>query len=296
VTDPLIQAVNEAFPDDAAEPAQPEPEAPPADEPDEPQPQDEPQPEPSGYVRGRFKSVEELEKAYDEIDRAFGDQGRRYGELQSQLEQQQQGQAPQQVPINQDTVDWFDEQSVDNPQGAAVWAIQNDPSGVLYNRAMDSWYEENPRQASRFERQIEMQAMYEYMQQQQQPLQEQAQRQEFVGTWARLKQEMPDLDDHADAILKAAQEAPEVLGALRSGTPEAQARTIRNLYKLAKFEQANQLTGQQPAEPAQTPPPPFVASQGNRMDPEVTTKAEQWARENLDPELEKYFGFSNFTE
>lgn len=259
--------------------------------------------EPAGETQiagGRFKSYDELEKAYLELDSEYGRRGQEFGEMRKQLAEIQQSLQPEPgIEIDQGAVDWFDQQFADNPQAGAMWALQNDPTGTLYHRVMDEWYETpgQARAAASFERQFEMRQLYEYIQSQQAPLQQQAFQNELASSWASLSREMPDLDNPeiAERMLKEAEGAPEILAALKSGKQEDTHRVIRNLYKLAMFEQANQIAGSAQADTTQpNADEAFVASGSQRVDPESKSRGEQWAEENLDPYLERYFGTREF--
>ena len=106
---------------------------------------------------------------------------------------------------------------------------------------MDSWYEMQPRQAAAFERQMEQAQMVAYQQAQLAPIQQQAQQTEFVQAWQEAFGKFPDLGDHVDAIMEAAQSAPEILIPLSQGTQADKQRVIENLYWLAKGRQADSL-------------------------------------------------------
>jgi hypothetical protein len=197
--------------------------------------------EPPGdeLLLGKFRSVDDLASGYSNLEQELGRQAQEIGWLR------QQSEAPQHT-LDQPTVDWFDEQIADNPQGAAVWAMRQDPSGVLYNRAMESWYEESPRQASAFERELEMGAMAKAVDQRLSsiaaPMMARTHQDDFDSAWNAVYQQHPDLPEHGDAILEAAQSAPEVVAQLQSGTLQDKQRVIENLYWLAKGRQADTLT------------------------------------------------------
>lgn len=247
------------------------------------------------YLERFGGDVDKALKAAVEADRMIGRQGQQMGELQKQLTELQEAlQAPmpeQPAPVTQEMVDWFDEQAMEDPAGAVAYALQNDPTGVLYNRAMDVWYEESPRQAAAFERRLELQAYQQEMWQQQRPLYEQAARQDFAALWQEMAADIPELRDPAtaEAMMQAVREAPEILAGLRSGLPDDRKRMIRNLYKLAKFEQANRVASEAQYAPSnESPQAPHVASQETNVDPEPKSAGERWAEEFLDPEFERY--------
>lgn len=251
-------------------------------------------------IAGRFKSTDDLAKSYLSLEEKFKERDSELGELRQLREQleQQQTQTPA-VPLNQDTVDWFDEQIEQNPYGAAVWALQSDPSGVLYDRAMESWYDVQPRQAAAFERHREMAEMAQAFDQRVSsvaaPVEQQAQQNAFVAAWANVAQRHSDLPEHAEAILEAAQQAPEIVSLLKTATPEAQERVIENLLFLSKGKQATSLgqaaqdmAVQQAQETQAAKAQSFVASSGQRQEPDTTSAVDRWFEEVLDPALAQY--------
>lgn len=251
------------------------------------------------YLERFGGDVDKALRAAVEADRMIGRQGQQMGELQKQLRELQESLSqppePQAPQITQETVDWFDDQIASRgPQAAAVWALQNDPAGpdgVFYGRAMEAWFDESPREAAAFQTRVEVVRATHALQAQQLPLYEQAAKQEFAAAWRSLQAEIPDLADPAiaESMLKAAEEAPEVLSGLQSGDPDDRKRVIRTLYRLAKFEEANRLAAQQGQQPpADAPQAPFVTSQQQHVEPERKSAGERWAEENLDPYLEQY--------
>lgn len=282
---------------------QPEPEAVAEVEPEpEPEPEAVSEPPAEEKMLGKFKSAEDLAKSYEALEAKLTEQGSELGELRKlreQLEQRQQEE--QSVPLDQGTFDWFDEQVLENPNGAAIWAMKNDPSGALYNRALDSWYETNPRQAAGFERELAMQALAQEfsgrLESQTQPFVEQSQRNDFVTAWGNVKHVAPDLEEHADAILEAAQNAPEVVSMLQSGSLADKQRVIENLYYLAKGRQATSLSqaasemaAQQASETRAAKDQAFVATSGTRPESDTRSPADQWLEDIFDEAAKQYYG------
>jgi hypothetical protein len=179
--------------------------------------------------------------------------------------------------------------------------LQNDPTGALYNRAIDMWYEQNPRQASAFERQTEMamlaQAMDQRYGQAIQPLTENATKQEFVNAWQQAADRIPDINNVSDKIVEVARQSPEVLRALEQGTPESKQQVIQNLYYMVKGMQADTAetkeAGAQAAQAAETTQAKrdasFVARPGQRPQ-ETNTNVEKWLSEVFDPAAQQYYG------
>jgi hypothetical protein len=303
VTDPIQDYIDEVDAQDEGE------QAPPAEEP-APEPEAEEVPEEAAeeeeLIAGRFKSTEDLAKSYLSLEEKFKERDDEIGELRKFREQQewqrdQDGQASQSVPLSQETVDWFDDQAMENPYGAAQWALQNDPTGALYNRAIDMWYEQNPRQASAFERQTEMamlaQAMDQRYGQAIQPLTDNAAKQDFVDAWQQAAGRIPDINNVSDKIVEVARQSPEVLRALEQGTPESKQQVIQNLYYMVKGMQADTAetkeAGAQAAQAAETTQAKrdasFVARPGQRPQ-ETNTNVERWLSEVFDPAAQQYYG------
>jgi hypothetical protein len=109
-----------------------------------------------GRFTSKFKSWEEAEKAAEEAQKVIGRQGSELGELRQMVEQIQARQEPQSFGKLQEALE-------ENPQGVAMWALQNGNEEVL-DKAIDAWYEkglveEDPRvlrEVNRFERALEM--------------------------------------------------------------------------------------------------------------------------------------------
>jgi len=251
-------------------------------------------------IAGRFRSHEELEKAYLALDSEFGRRNQEWGDLRKEMAALREAipqPQPQSVPLTQDVVSWVDEQVAENPHGIAEWARQNDPSGVLYNRVLDAWYELAPRQASAFERQQELQHFQGMLAQQQAPLVEAAQQQKVTEAFLAVRAELPDIDKYAEQILAEAQANPELLAPLASGTAPDRERVIRNLYRLARSEEANTVAsavGQELAQRAEQAEAArqqaFVATGSATSDPEHKTPEERWLEEVFDPAAAPYYG------
>jgi len=273
------------------------------------QPEAESQPEPEAAaedeekILGKFKSPDDLAKSYTELEDKLNEQGAELGHLR-RLARDQQLYAQQQasdVQINNETVDWFDQQAMENPQGAAVWAMQHDSSGVLYNRAMEQWYDASPRQAAAFERQLEMSAMAQAVDHRLSnvtlPLRERQAQQDFTDVWAEMQTAHPDIADHAEAIVEAAKAAPEVLAIMQTGTIDDKRRVVENLYYLAMGRQATSLSqaaqdmaAQQAQETQTAKAGAFVASSGSRNESDARSPAERWLEEVFDPAASQYYG------
>jgi hypothetical protein len=192
-------------------------------------------------LAGKYKTAKELERAYKELESHLGSQGKELGDLRKLMEERLPESQEEPMRIDQPMVDWFDEQIDSNPSGAALWALQNDSTGTLYERAMDAWFEMpgQARRASAFERALEAQELDRKIEQQTKPLQQQAEQQSLAQAWTQLAGEITDLSEHAEAIVAEAKESPEILRG--ATTAEEKSKALRKLYRLVKGDQATSL-------------------------------------------------------
>lgn len=198
-----------------------------------------PDPEP---ILGKFKSTEDLIAAYQNLERQQGEKGNELGELRRTVEELQasleQYQQPQQRPItDQAVVDWFDTLVDQNPAQAAEWARQNGQQH-LYDRAMETWYDLNPRQATGYEMSLREQMIRAQLQHELQPTlapaQEFAAAQAFNRVWNTVAGQYPEITRHGDDIVQAAQEDPEILNLLMSGNDRLATMALENLVVRAQ--------------------------------------------------------------
>lgn len=98
------------------------------------------------------------------LQRKAGEQSNEVGELRrmvdelSQLREgiQQQSQQQQQPVLDQATVDWFDQQAMENPYAMAEYARQQG-NGILMQRALSTWKEIDPYQAAVYTNELRIQ-------------------------------------------------------------------------------------------------------------------------------------------
>lgn len=229
-------------------PVEPEPEAE-AETVEEPSEEKEEETEPGEMIAGKFKSQEDLLKAYEEAQKKLGEQGNELGELRklreefnefaSSFEDEDEEMSPHELAA-------YSDQIQDNPAQVAVWALQNGHD-LLYDSAVRQLYDIGDFfTANRLEQARMMAATQAMMKQSIEPLQAPVQRmtqnQEFNEAWKSVSARVPDLAKFADAIMDASQNAPEVVGALRQGDMASKERVIENLYYLAKGMQAETFT------------------------------------------------------
>lgn len=220
-----------------------------AETPVEPAEQDAP-------ILGKFRTVDDLASSYQNLESEFSRTRAEISELRQQLGQQAQTQRA--APLTQETTAALDQFTEQNPTGAAMWALQNDTSGVLYERVMENWFDMDPKGASRFERALERQTMEAQVAQRIAPFEQQRQQQEFARDWYAVAQRHPDISEHSQSIMEVAQRSPKIAGLLwgNDTTSEDRQVLIEMLYGAARSG------GQAPPAPTPVPPPmaPHVAS------------------------------------
>jgi uncharacterized protein (DUF2249 family) len=166
----------------------------------EPAEAETPQAEQEAPAPEAVEAAPEVDK-YEELNKKVGQLVNENAEyrrlLEQQAYQQQQYQQPQQYPVNQETVNYLDELAVENPQQAVQVAIQSGQP-VLYERAMQSWYDQDPRAAGRYERQVEYQQLQA---QQQAAIAPQLQQAQHMAESQQLEQAMKNVADrHEDFV------------------------------------------------------------------------------------------------
>lgn len=206
----------------------------------------EPAEEEVTLIGGKFKSQDDLLKAYEEAQRKLGEQGSELGELRRLREEFEEFassfEEDEPAQMSPHEVAAYSDQIQENPSQVAVWALQNGHD-LLYDSAIRQLYDIGDIfTANRLEQARMMAAMQAQVRQTieplEQPVQRMTQNQEFNQAWRAVAEKMPDLNKFADAIQEAATTAPEVVGALRQGDMASKERVIENLYWLAKGRQA----------------------------------------------------------
>lgn len=257
-------------------------------------------------LAGKFKSPEELEHAYTELQSRMGQQGSELGQLRETLEKlNQRLEVPEQEPqfaLDQPTIDWFDEQVERSPQAAATWAKENDTSGVLYQRALDYWKEDDPFAAATwvFNDRLEQQKkeFAEQLTQHTRPLVEQSRQQAIASAWNAAKHQLPDLDERAAEVLKAAEFAPELArGLMDSDDQQERVNAVVKLYYLAggmagfqnQSAPSTEAAAALQAAARDAKLSGTVASQTQSADPQPVDEGSQWLQDiGFDAVLDRY--------
>lgn len=249
----------QAAPEAAAEPAaEAEPENTEADErprnPDgtfaKKQQEEEPQEE---LILGKFKTAEDLARAYQELELFKGRQQSEIGELRQALEErlesfEQRVQQPvtPHTPVTQDLID-------SNPALATQLAWQQGNID-LARAALEQWKIEEPFDAAiwvgevrQAQREAERQRELEELRAQVAPVQQQAQQNELkneltVGI-SRLREQYPDLADFVQSpeFVELAEQIPLAKKALAEGTPSEGVSAIETLYLIHRGRASDNL-------------------------------------------------------
>lgn len=194
---------------------------------------------------GKYKSPEELEEAYQNLNSVMGRQGNEMSDLRQKLDHlESRVSQPTQAPYSQDQIM---EAAEGNPMGTAVWALQNAPH--TYEGVMEVWYENNPKDAARFEQHLAMESLKDDMRKEiapvAGPVTQMTQQQEFYSAWTDASKTLPDLNSFSQQIIEAAEETPEILGVLQNGDHAAKTRVITSLYWMARGRSSDTLAAAQ---------------------------------------------------
>lgn len=247
--------------------------------------------------------VQETIKAGFEADRTLGRRGQEYGELKKELEQLRAQLAPQepqpaeeQPYYNPDELTaWFDQ----NPMQIPYVAAEAHQSGdvMLRDAAIEAWAEHDKLAAKQFERAVLRDEIATDLATWTQT--QTADRDQVVAAWAKAQELVPDIAEHAQAIIQAAHASPEVLAGFVEGGVEEKARVFATLYKLAQFdarqadtllEGASQEAQARQAEEARAEKKQaFVGSGSKRNEPAPKSADEEWLERYFDPAAEKYY-------
>lgn len=209
------------------------------------------------FLRQKFKSPEELERAYVELESAYGarsqdlEEKRRvdaelaelkgrlgaYTEMQTATPQQA---APQ---ITQETIDWLDTSVMENPTGTMEWVRTNQPA--LYERGIQLWGNLDPFSAQRYDNDLKLGAMQqEYearLARAVAPVEAQTQQTMLETAYEGALREHPELAPYASDIETAAQNAPHLAKALSTAANVTELKgIIENLLYTAKGRRSDQ--------------------------------------------------------
>ena len=246
-------AITQVLPESVEE--TPEPQAVEPEIPSEPQLEERARDDKGRYIKkeefgemilGKFKTPEEAIRGYEELSELVGRQSQELGELRKQIQTQQTPQV---------AGDWFSQLAEQNPQQAAVWALNNNQT-PLYEQVMDYWYDNDAKNASRFESQLLVAQERQRWESQFKPYQEQHGAQSMNEALRSVAVRIPDVYNQMEGMLQTAKEFPYIVRELEAGNPSSREKAIEALYYLA-----NARGTVEPAEPAAAQPKqvPYVA-------------------------------------
>lgn len=253
-------------------------------------------------LAGKFKSPEELERAYTELQSLIGkrlepedlrDALSKLDDLPDRLAEKLTS-YEEDVPAQIDPV-WANQQIEEDPARFSYWAKDNAPH--LLGRAVQAWGEEDPFAAAQFVTDVRLAAAeqkFEQRLQAQTQKYEQSTRQSNINdAFAAVSAEIPDIAEYAQGIMEAAKLSPETKELLKSDSADERERAVKTLYHLARSMSGLQPQAPAPAETATEQPAQdnvqaaadavndvklsgTVASQTQTGDPEKKTSGELW--------------------
>jgi hypothetical protein len=191
------------------------------------------------WLPPQFKSEQDFARSYAELQSLLGRQGQELGELRRIAEQIADSTPRNAQPAFANVSESLDE----NPEAVAYWALQQGHipgESALMDQILDAWYVENPRAASRFEREVEIARLKHEFTQEVQPSVE-AVRQESLKRAALLaqrdiKSKYPDFDQVMESITEeeVAGLDPNVLRQLQQTDPKAAIELVYRWVKVSK--------------------------------------------------------------
>lgn len=207
----------------------------------EPEPEQEAGPEP---ILGKFKSQDDLVEAYQALEhklsttRADKDE---FDQLKEQLEQMKSMLQPSTPSYDGSAVDRL----IDEDPATATAISYQSGDTYRFREALSAWKDQDPFAAAVWvadiRRQAEMDQLRMEYEARIQSSDAETQNQQFSRAWRDVAQQYPDVENYAQDILEAAQQAPEIIQGLQSGTYSDKTRVIENLYWLAKGRKADSL-------------------------------------------------------
>lgn len=211
-----------------------------ADEPAPETPQEEPVPEET------VEAVEpEKPDQLAELNQKLGVLINENAEMRKALAEQPVEQP--QVRLDEATVNWFDEYTESDPGQAAYWALTNQQPH-LYDRAIRSWYDQDPVAAGRYERQVEAAQLQAQIAAQMQPSQAvaaRAQMEEAMNAVASrhddFGQVLGTLNEAKIAEIVQSGLPVQILELGLAGSREDKERVFETMYRWVKADMAGAL-------------------------------------------------------
>lgn len=191
------------------------------------------------------------------LQRKSGEQSNEVGELRrmvdelSQLREGMQQQNQQQPQMDQATVDWFDQQVLENPYGMAEYARQqNNP--ILMQRALSTWKEMAPYEASVYTNELRLQEQRQQFEERMTKVQQLPMDSAINVALTNVRSNNPQYANYDDGIAAAMEKYPSAARAVQvaaeSGNRAELEASIETLYGLAIGDTLQQiaLTGPAP--------------------------------------------------
>lgn len=197
-------------------------------------------------LAGKFKTAEELERAYTELQSTLGRQGTETGELRKAVEELRAQihapveQPPARVQITEQLID-------ENPARATILAYDQKDEASL-EIAFEAWKLEDPFTASQWLSDKRLEQYKEQVSLEQKKLREEvktlsapqeaaAQREEWTSAFSIVLADHPDFGQHAERILEeVAPKFPNILGSLADGDAQAKAEILTALYAIDRAQ------------------------------------------------------------
>jgi hypothetical protein len=185
-------------------------------------------------LAGKYKTTEDLERAYTELQSLHGRSSQELGELRRAMEERldalQQGQQPQ-----------YDyEGLIDEDPAYAVQLAYQQRDEAAFRRAWEAWEEMSPGTPTAWweatQAREEYRQLAQYVQQGMQPVQQMQAQTEWDQTAAEFAKQHPAADNAAvyTEMQRQAEQYPHMLTVLQTGAPEARLEVLDFLYTKAE--------------------------------------------------------------
>jgi hypothetical protein len=170
----------------------------------------------NGDVDKALQGAVHLQRKSGEQSNEVGDLRRMVDEL-SQIKDgiQQQNQYQQQPQMDQATVDWFDQQTLENPYSMAEYARQQG-NGMLLQRALSTWKDIDPYQASVYTNELRIQEQQNQFQQQISKMQQLPMDAAINVALTNVRSQNPHYSNYDGDLEAALQKYPAVQEAIES--------------------------------------------------------------------------------
>lgn len=226
-------------------------------------------PDVQSFVEKHGGDLQKALKSAAHQESLVGRLGNEVGELRKLVEASVS--RPQAAPIAPANLDELIEE---DPQTVAVWALESN-SPVVYEQALEAWYESDPRAAARFERALEIEELRRDLTSTVQPLVQNTQRQTVTQQLAQAQADLAGKHQDFAHIIATATDAElqgfpkDTLRLIQKGDYADQVSALEAVYRWVKAGRPNEAT------PTQEPPRP----KKTKADSAVVTASSSPARE-----------------